>query len=108
MARFIFVMAALLAAGCGGHAPSGDAASSAPEFPALDSDGYCARFAAGAGTSEIAASCKQQEAAARKEAMAMTAPAATLAYCAKSAEAAGGSYQILKLCVEKEKASAPS
>ena len=79
---------------------------STPEFPSLRSDLYCARFAAGAGAPEIEKSCNQQEAAARDEAMAMSAPAITLTYCAKTAEAAGGSYQILKLCVEKEQKSA--
>jgi hypothetical protein len=122
MRRLVLALAALAAASCGSKTPSDQdiantadalrnaqiAAShgSTPEFPSLRSDLYCARFAAGAGSPEIEKSCNDQEAAAKKEAMAMTAPAMVLSYCAKSAEAAGGSYQILRLCVEKEKAAA--
>jgi hypothetical protein len=104
MKRFILALTMLAAASCSGHKPQDQAGST--EFPSLDSDGYCARFAAGSGSPEIEKSCKEQEATARKAAMAMTAPAAALSYCARTAEAAGGSYQILKLCVEKEKGAA--
>ena len=109
MRGFILAFAALAALACSKQTPSEESAAQAspPAFPSLDSDAYCARIAAGAGSPAIEKDCKEQEAAARKAAMAMTAPATTLSYCARTAEAAGGSYQILKLCVDKE-ISAPT
>ena len=122
MRRLILALAALSAASCNGPKPTDqDAANAAqallndqiaasqastPQFPDLDSDEYCARIAAGAGAPNIEKGCKEQEAAAKKEAMAMTVPAITVSYCTQSAKMAGGSYQIYKLCIAKEKASA--
>jgi hypothetical protein len=120
MRRLTLALAALAAAGCGSDQPEdgGNSAAalrdaqikaargSAPEFPDLESALYCARFAAGASAPALEKSCNDAEANARKEAMAMTAPAITLSYCARTAEAAGGSYQILKMCIEKEKNAA--
>jgi hypothetical protein len=122
MRRLILVLVALAAASCSKPsdqdvANTADALrgaeisasqGSTPKFPELRSDLYCARFAAGAGAPEIEKSCKDQEAAARTAVIAMTVPAITLSNCTAAAEGAGGSYQVLKLCVENEqKLAAP-
>ncbi len=110
MRRFILALAALAAASCNADKPTDqDVANiatalqgSTSGFPKLESARYCARFAAAADAQALEKDCNEQEAAARKKAMAMTIPAITMSYCTKTAEAIGGSYQAFKLCVEKE------
>ena len=116
MRGWILVLAALAAVSCNKDKPAdqNDAAAlrdaaikasqgSSVQFPELTSDLYCARFAAGAGKPEIEQSCKTEEAAARTAVIAMNVPAITLANCTSAAKGAGGSYQVLKLCIDTQK-----